>query len=1081
MGWLFGALDAKGIEIPDSFSIEGIFKLVLSVLGVTWTFVREKIAKKIGEPAMAALESGADIIKKVVVGGPGVLWEMLLEKFTEFQTMVIGEIKNFVIEKVVKSGITFLISLLNPAAAFIKACKMIYDVVMFFVEKGSEIKEFVDTVIDAAGDIARGGEGGVAEKIEGVLARLLPLAISFLANILGLGGVGEKVHSIIDKVRKPIHKAMDKVVDVVVKMTAPIWKPAKALFAKGKKLYGKAKAKVVGAYEAGKAKVKQIGTRVADVAKSGAAKVKGVGQAVGGWAAAKAKGGLAFLKSLLGLPTVESFTMQGAAHTVTVDNTKTDISIVMASARGDIFGKIARERDDAERSGDATRLAAIDSIARLAKNIRERGLKAIGAVREDQAKKAAKAIPGLVNALGRAITSYAKKYKVSDFGAGVRAKTDAEQLAGPVFDRMALEAETLAITAKQQKKASLVIQANGIATACRSAKKKDQPAQRKDLTSLTTRLTNLRTSLGVDGAAGEGIWTKAKDGEVGEVGKHGDQGGRGRSGNPVLWLESEHVIPRGWLNLFLLEAHNRVISPEMYDAMTTVMLYASAAKIKTNKDGNPPTATKKSKAKGGDNPTYRELKDALAGAATGGAAKAVRDVRTGLRSLLSSRVDKTLDAVKEDDRQFGAKRAQLKAPKGPAPAQVSLAAERQLAEIDKYVKDDEGRSRSGVKLEEVEKDVSMDGTPHKIIFTPPGKLEMASERGMLVKKLTESIAALESSDTKPELQIKQLKGVLKLAERVEDAAATASSLSKDALEAADAPEPVKALARALDALAKALDFYAAKYHKKDLPKEKEGENVGIPEDTGKTAADLKETELYKKFGMPAKNAQQAVRVAAQFSVTILVRPTNPTAPVLLERGLLPKPAEIKAKTINSDDVKLGAHAGITEADIGKVGFFEPILPPQGDLKEDAYRKLYTRFVQRQKEHVDDFRKITKKIKEGKLELKSGKLVDKASQKEFTGDHDLYAVLSSSGQPLVDVPPDSKNLKLKEDVVAALKGGTFNAQHGAHLDWKPTTPEEMRIFNVIVKAHEAGEPLLKITGSGCSLTYHKPTYMAPSDE
>jgi phage-related protein len=336
MGWLFGALDAKGIEIPDSFSIEGIFKLVLSVLGVTWLSIREKIAKKIGEPAMTALENGADLIKRVVVGGPGVLWELLKEKFTEFESMVVGEIKNFVIEKVVKSGITFLISLLNPAAAFIKACKMIYDVVMFFVEKGSEIKEFVDTVIDAAGDVARGGTGGIAEKIEGVLAKLLPLAISFLANILGLGGVGEKVHSIIDKVRKPIHKAMDKVIDVVVKTTAPIWKPAKKLFEKGKKLYGKAKDKVVGAYEKGKAKVKEVGAKAKDLAKAGVAKVKGVGKKVKDTATAARDKVVSLFK-----PQKQPTTMNGAGHTLIAEPAKNGrFKVYMQSEKGLLSSKI---------------------------------------------------------------------------------------------------------------------------------------------------------------------------------------------------------------------------------------------------------------------------------------------------------------------------------------------------------------------------------------------------------------------------------------------------------------------------------------------------------------------------------------------------------------------------------------------------------------------------------------------------------------------------------------------------------------------------------------------------------------------
>ncbi len=334
MGWLFGTLDAKGIEIPDSFSVPGILKLVLSVIGMTWNVVREKIAKKIGEPAMAALEAGADIVQQVRTGGPAVLGKMLLEKFTEFEDMVVGEIKSFVMEKVVKSGITFLISLLNPAAAFIKACKMIYDVVMFFVERGSEIKEFVETIIDAAADVARGGTGGIAEKIEGVLAKLLPLAISFLANILGLGGVGEKVHSIIDKVRKPINKAMDKVVDVVVKMTAPIWKPAKKLFEKGKKLYGKAKDKVVKTYEKGKAKVKETYA-------AGKAKVKGLydkGKKKVKDTATKAKDKVASLFR----PQVEPTTMRGAKHTLIAEPGKNGrFKVYMKSDKALLSSKIA--------------------------------------------------------------------------------------------------------------------------------------------------------------------------------------------------------------------------------------------------------------------------------------------------------------------------------------------------------------------------------------------------------------------------------------------------------------------------------------------------------------------------------------------------------------------------------------------------------------------------------------------------------------------------------------------------------------------------------------------------------------------
>ena len=49
--------------------------------------------------------------------------------------------------------------------------------------------EFVNSILDSIGAIARGQIGIVADKVEGALAKALPLAISFLASLLGLGGI----------------------------------------------------------------------------------------------------------------------------------------------------------------------------------------------------------------------------------------------------------------------------------------------------------------------------------------------------------------------------------------------------------------------------------------------------------------------------------------------------------------------------------------------------------------------------------------------------------------------------------------------------------------------------------------------------------------------------------------------------------------------------------------------------------------------------------------------------------------------------------------------------------------------------
>jgi hypothetical protein len=177
--------------------------------------------------------------------------------------MVIEPIKSFVIEKIVKSGIMWIVSLLNPASAFIKACKAIYDIIMFVVERGAEMMEFVGAVIDSIGAVAKGGIGAMVSKIEGVLSKALPLAISFLASLLGLGGISEKIRSIIDTVRAPINKAIDWVVGGAVKAFKKMFKGAIG-WVKGKYEKGKAyvKGKVDSARKWGKDKVQGVKDRL---------------------------------------------------------------------------------------------------------------------------------------------------------------------------------------------------------------------------------------------------------------------------------------------------------------------------------------------------------------------------------------------------------------------------------------------------------------------------------------------------------------------------------------------------------------------------------------------------------------------------------------------------------------------------------------------------------------------------------------------------------------------------------------------------------------------------------------------------
>ena len=65
----------------------------------------------------------------------------------------------------------------------------IYDIVMFFINQGSQVVELVGAVIEAITAIASGAVGGAAKLVENALVRSLPVVIGFLASLLGISGL----------------------------------------------------------------------------------------------------------------------------------------------------------------------------------------------------------------------------------------------------------------------------------------------------------------------------------------------------------------------------------------------------------------------------------------------------------------------------------------------------------------------------------------------------------------------------------------------------------------------------------------------------------------------------------------------------------------------------------------------------------------------------------------------------------------------------------------------------------------------------------------------------------------------------
>ncbi|WP_024769964.1 eCIS core domain-containing protein [Aquimarina macrocephali] len=216
LDWLLGSLAGAGIYIPQALSFQEIIKFVLSVLGLTWENLRAKLVEQLGEPAVVALETGFELVKILVTEGPAAAWEKIMEHLSNLQEMIISEISQFVIVKVVQKAVTKLVTMLNPAGAVIQAIIAIYDTVTFLIEKLQKIASVAAAIIDSIAAIANGVITQAAAKVESTLAGMLTLAVNFLAKFTGLDKVSEKIIEIVEKIREPIDTAMTNVVTWVV-------------------------------------------------------------------------------------------------------------------------------------------------------------------------------------------------------------------------------------------------------------------------------------------------------------------------------------------------------------------------------------------------------------------------------------------------------------------------------------------------------------------------------------------------------------------------------------------------------------------------------------------------------------------------------------------------------------------------------------------------------------------------------------------------------------------------------------------------------------------------------------------------
>src|ERR1700709_1261720 len=187
--------------------------------------MRVKLVKLIGEERVALLEGGFEFLQRLVAEGPAAAWQQVVESIGSLWDQVIGGIERWAVTRIVTAAVVKLAGLLNPAGAVIQAIIATYDTIAFFVERIKQIAALVEAIVDSLASIAAGKIKEAADHVERSMARTIPVVLSFLARVIGLGDVGEAIKKLLLALQTKDDAGIDRAI-------AWIAEKGKALFGK---------------------------------------------------------------------------------------------------------------------------------------------------------------------------------------------------------------------------------------------------------------------------------------------------------------------------------------------------------------------------------------------------------------------------------------------------------------------------------------------------------------------------------------------------------------------------------------------------------------------------------------------------------------------------------------------------------------------------------------------------------------------------------------------------------------------------------------------------------------------------------
>ncbi len=223
--WLFGELGDAGITPPADFSLSSILNLVLEILGITVERIWSKLAEKIGQDKVDRVRGMIDrltgiwsFVRDVTQRGVVAIWEYIQEKLNNLWDIVLDSIRNWIVTRIITQVTTKLLSMLDPTGimAVINGFIAFYNAVQSFIRYLREMLEIVNSFVVGVAELARGDVSKAAGFLEGALAQGIPIAIGFLANQVGLSGLGRRISEMIERVREMVDQGLDWLIDKAV-------------------------------------------------------------------------------------------------------------------------------------------------------------------------------------------------------------------------------------------------------------------------------------------------------------------------------------------------------------------------------------------------------------------------------------------------------------------------------------------------------------------------------------------------------------------------------------------------------------------------------------------------------------------------------------------------------------------------------------------------------------------------------------------------------------------------------------------------------------------------------------------------